>query len=96
MESRKDLIIRYLNCSGTGDSFLHGLLAGLFREKVRQRFPGNPAAQADRFAGFLDVDWKALLSRMNEREIEESLDPLVETPAEQPGDGCVPATDDDE
>jgi siroheme synthase-like protein len=61
-------------------------LAGLFRDKTQERFPTDPAVRAERYAGFLNLDWKTLMSQMSEEDIEKNLDELVgESAASAPG-----------
>jgi siroheme synthase-like protein len=53
-------------------------LAARFRDKVRARWAKDSTKKAECFQKFLESDWKDLISRMNDSEIEAELDRLTE------------------
>jgi siroheme synthase-like protein len=53
-------------------------LAARFRNKVRVRWAGDSVKKAECYQKFLESDWKDLISRMTDAEIEAELDRLTE------------------
>jgi siroheme synthase-like protein len=53
-------------------------LAARFRDKVRVRWAKDGAKKAECYQKFLESDWKDLISRLNDNEIEGELDRLAE------------------
>jgi siroheme synthase-like protein len=52
-------------------------LAARFRDKVRIQWAGDSVRKAECYQKFLESDWKDLISRMSDAEIEAELDRLT-------------------
>lgn len=56
-------------------------LAGAFRARVRERWPDDAGKRSRCYAGFLEADWKEMMTGMDERGVKEALTAIVERPA---------------
>jgi siroheme synthase-like protein len=53
-------------------------LAGTFRRKVRERHPENPDTRGDYYNKFLDLEWKEMLSKMTDEEVNAELERILD------------------
>lgn len=56
-------------------------LAAAFRVRVRERWPNDAEKRRQCYEGFLEADWKEMMTELDDRQIEEALSALVEKPA---------------
>lgn len=56
-------------------------LASEFRNRVREKWAGQPDKKNLCYAEFLEADWKTLLKEKDEGQIEEELNRMLEKPA---------------
>ena len=56
-------------------------IAAGFRTSVRERWPGEPRKKNMCYSEFLEVDWKQLLKKGKEADVEAELDRILEMPA---------------
>ncbi len=56
-------------------------IAAGFRTSVREQWPGEPRKKNMCYSEFLEVDWKQLLKKGKEADVEAELDRILEMPA---------------
>jgi siroheme synthase-like protein len=52
--------------------------AAIFRKKVQERWSNDPEKKAACYGKFLDADWKSVLKKSSEEEIENMLNEMLE------------------